>query len=219
MDQRGFKSLQPAPFFNRSDNEVSDMGVYWIGTEEGAPVKVGYTAESTPTARLSSLQTGNPARLQVFDFLEGGSRDEKILHASLYGHEISGEWFDYEAAMGIREAYKSKALTTPYKDPYGSRLDFISRSRRFLLRDVAKAAVLADRPVSCVEGYFISNTEFLDCIDSPVVNCAGNKEALIKPLVLIDLYRSVMERDKLKFYLWLTEGEGRAILGASQVLA
>lgn len=70
------------------------------------PCKIGI-ARST-VSRLSSIQTGNPKKLQVIAAIPIPSRDivsalEKVLHWTFEDYRLVGEWFDVspiDAAIG-----------------------------------------------------------------------------------------------------------------------
>lgn len=72
--------------------------VYMIQCEDY--VKIGMS--SNIKARLDSLQTANPFRLQVLDFIYCGSSKaanwlESVFHQDLSSHRVNtkSEWFDY----------------------------------------------------------------------------------------------------------------------------
>ena len=61
-------------------------------------VKIGYTA-SDPKARLISLQTGNPDKLELVKVIPGGRSIEAQLHTrfSIYHHKH--EWYVYSVEI------------------------------------------------------------------------------------------------------------------------
>lgn len=71
--------------------------LYFIQQGEKGPVKIGIT--NNIESRLSSIQTGNPQKLNVLFFLpyetkNFAAKDEAYLHC-LFSHlNLSGEWFD-----------------------------------------------------------------------------------------------------------------------------
>lgn len=67
------------------------MAVYFIQAGEDGPVKIG-TAEDV-AARLSELQTGSPAPLQLLGYVSGGRADEQMLHRRFAALRMRGEWF------------------------------------------------------------------------------------------------------------------------------
>ena len=73
--------------------------VYFIS--DGDYVKIGKTT-GDPTARLASLQTGNPRELAVLGMAFNGrggcaTNLEHWLHELLKKHRVRGEWFSLEA--------------------------------------------------------------------------------------------------------------------------
>lgn len=67
------------------------MTVYFI--EGGGLVKIGYTAAESPEERLSTLQTGSPARLELLAFCDGDQSLERQLHELLADARSHNEWF------------------------------------------------------------------------------------------------------------------------------
>ena len=72
--------------------------IYVIGIEQknwrDAPIKIGYTGNSSPKKRLLQIQTSNPRKLKVINTMSGDIKQEKIIHDYLYAFRLSGEWFD-----------------------------------------------------------------------------------------------------------------------------
>lgn len=77
--------------------------IYVIGREQG-PVKVGIT--SSPGARLSTIQTGCPFKIEILHLRECRDRQHAIEHEEIfhgvYGdRRLAGEWFDISADLAI----------------------------------------------------------------------------------------------------------------------
>lgn len=66
--------------------------IYFIRDTSSGHIKVGYTA-AKPLARLSSLQIGTSARLELVGVIDGERADEKALHEALSVYREGGEWF------------------------------------------------------------------------------------------------------------------------------
>lgn len=71
------------------------MFLYVIGSKDG-PQKIGFSQDVEK--RLSSIQTGNPNRLEIY-FKQEVPKDrvrlmEKQIHTEIKHHKISGEWFN-----------------------------------------------------------------------------------------------------------------------------
>jgi len=68
--------------------------VYVAAADEEGPCKIGVSID--PAARISSLQTGNPARLSIVHSVEtvGTPLTESRVHEYLKDARILGEWFD-----------------------------------------------------------------------------------------------------------------------------
>lgn len=73
--------------------------VYFIGSElnVGAPVKIGYS--SRVEYRLRQLQSGAPAKLQLFATLDGTVELERRLHTRFRRSRLEGEWFRITPAL------------------------------------------------------------------------------------------------------------------------
>lgn len=67
--------------------------VYFIRVDSpGGEIKIGYA--SSVKARLTSLQTGSPYRMEIVGVVaEGGEELERELHAQFAHLRMSGEWF------------------------------------------------------------------------------------------------------------------------------
>lgn len=77
--------------------------IYVVGSQR-SPVKIGYAASLS--ARLSSLQCGNPDELVVHYSLRAphgvGKAIEREIHKALAAHHRRGEWFDIDAGEAFR---------------------------------------------------------------------------------------------------------------------
>jgi len=79
--------------------------LYFVQQGENGPVKIGIT--NNIESRLSSIQTGNPQKLNLLFFLpyetkSFAAKDEAYLHC-LFSHlNLSGEWFDPKPFLGER---------------------------------------------------------------------------------------------------------------------
>lgn len=75
------------------DQDEGHQVVYVIGQPGRRVVKIGTT--SNLHARLRSLQTASPVRLEVLWAGRGGRRLEAWLHNELESLRLEGEWFDF----------------------------------------------------------------------------------------------------------------------------
>lgn len=64
--------------------------IYFI--TDGTYTKIGYTGNDT-TLRLSTLQTGNPNKLELLFSVEGDAKAEKLMHEHFKEYRHNGEWF------------------------------------------------------------------------------------------------------------------------------
>lgn len=70
--------------------------IYFITQECDKFVKIGYTLDKDSLVRrLSSLQTANPHRLEIFGTMRGGYKAESFLHNKFKPHRVDRkrEWF------------------------------------------------------------------------------------------------------------------------------
>lgn len=85
-------------------NEKSLTSIYVIGPKDG-PFKIGYSA--SPSARLSSLQTGT-TEFPMIHYKEECETEqakviEKLIHRQLAHKRIRGEWFNVTLDEAISE--------------------------------------------------------------------------------------------------------------------
>jgi len=67
--------------------------LYAYCTSDLRYMKVGYTQNQDPNARMKSVQTGCPIPLWLLAWREGSTHDERFVHAAL-GSPTCGEWFE-----------------------------------------------------------------------------------------------------------------------------
>jgi hypothetical protein len=63
--------------------------IYFVKQEDY--VKIGYA--SNPAKRISSLQVNIPVKLVVLLIIDGGIKDEQLLHKKFLNNAKRGEWF------------------------------------------------------------------------------------------------------------------------------
>lgn len=72
--------------------------VYFIFCPQVSAIKIGYTKDLR--SRISALQTGNPWRLKILAWMEGGRSQEATLHNFFQCYHAGiGEWFFYEGDL------------------------------------------------------------------------------------------------------------------------
>ena len=76
--------------------------VYFIENTENNSIKIGYTAKSVKS-RLSQLQTGSSARLEVIKVINGDLSLETALHRKFSEYRLNGEWFSKEIKSKLDE--------------------------------------------------------------------------------------------------------------------
>lgn len=68
--------------------------IYFIQEQSNeAPIKIGTAETHALKNRISSLQGGNPRKLAIIGFCEGGRAVEQELHKKFNRLRIRGEWF------------------------------------------------------------------------------------------------------------------------------
>lgn len=97
-------SSNAAPFYRSASNpkhwQNIDKGsfVYFVLCPQVNAVKIGFT--NNLKSRLSSLQTGNPYRLKVLAWMQGGRSEEGEVHRAFSQyHTGTGEWFYFEGDL------------------------------------------------------------------------------------------------------------------------
>ena len=70
--------------------------VYFIRQAGSNYVKIGYTSGEEATARIASLQTANPRRLEVLAIINGDESTEAYYHRKYWQYKTDGgmEWFE-----------------------------------------------------------------------------------------------------------------------------
>lgn len=81
-----------------------DQVVYVIGQYGSGVVKIGTT--SNLRARLRTIQTGSPVRLEVLWSCPGGRNLEAYLHDAFSPLRLEGEWFDFGQYNPISSAQR-----------------------------------------------------------------------------------------------------------------
>jgi hypothetical protein len=71
---------------------MSEGYVYFIETEHGGYVKIGW-AKNSPFERIATLQTGCPDLLTVRAYFRGSRQDERRMHETFAQWRQRGEWF------------------------------------------------------------------------------------------------------------------------------
>jgi hypothetical protein len=69
--------------------------LYFITSAELAdyPIKIGYTDNADVSARLRTLQNGNPHKLEILASLPGSLSDERRMFERFAALRMAGEWF------------------------------------------------------------------------------------------------------------------------------
>ncbi len=69
------------------------MCVYFIQESGSGCIKIGSSKD--PVGRLKSIQSHNPNSLKLLKVIDGGIKEEKILHRLFFRERIrsAGEWF------------------------------------------------------------------------------------------------------------------------------
>jgi len=67
------------------------MSVYFIRDSASKAFKVGIS--KNVKARLRSIQSSNPNKLELLGTIDGGIGREDEIHAKLWDYHLRGEWF------------------------------------------------------------------------------------------------------------------------------
>lgn len=66
--------------------------VYFFRIGEDGPIKIGFTKRIRH--RLAVVQVDNPSMVRLIAVMEGGRKEEFVLHKRFEEHRLYGEWFD-----------------------------------------------------------------------------------------------------------------------------
>lgn len=69
--------------------------IYFIQSEVGGPIKIGYThSRDTVDRRMAQLQAAHPYKLVCLATMNGSIFIERRLHEMFHKHRLLGEWFE-----------------------------------------------------------------------------------------------------------------------------
>jgi transcriptional regulator with AAA-type ATPase domain len=86
--------------------------IYFIQQGKTGPIKIGYT-ENDIAKRLASLQVASAEKLTLLGVIEGGKKQEKLIHKFFHANQMEGEWF--KPVPAIQDYILSLILGTPIK--------------------------------------------------------------------------------------------------------
>jgi hypothetical protein len=107
--------LSPTTMFDYLSSEKRpeiEFGyVYFIQSERGGPIKIGYTTNLE--RRIMALQTAQPYPLKLLLVIHGGVEEENKLHKKFNSLRLCGEWFSPdEKLLQYIEKLKAKSVKT-----------------------------------------------------------------------------------------------------------
>lgn len=89
--------------------------IYVLFAPEVGRVKVG--TSGYPDARVATLTTASPCKLEVVWVQECQPDDEQLLHKRLRQFHVTGEWFSYTAACStILETWRAETIARLTKE-------------------------------------------------------------------------------------------------------
>lgn len=88
MTPENLAVMIPAYFEGDPDPE---RHVYFIGADDGGPIKIGYAKR--PRGRLSTLRKETGRDLRILALRPGNASEEAGYHLMFYDHRLHGEWF------------------------------------------------------------------------------------------------------------------------------
>lgn len=95
---------------------MTSGSVYLFGSEDGNPVKVGWSTDVE--ARIGQLRSGHPWKLRIIGawwMSAGAGAAERHTHRLLKAHRMHGEWFSCSIAEA--EAAIERAVAEVAADP------------------------------------------------------------------------------------------------------
>lgn len=119
--------------------------VYFIKQENEDLFKIGITYKD-PNARLRSMQTGTPHKLEMFGLVSSDNprRLEKELHKQFKDYHIRGEWFrlTQEQVKNYLEGNRSTVPNDIIEVKQGSKLFYYQKSTKKIFIDTRTVAKL-----------------------------------------------------------------------------
>lgn len=91
--ERGLPGFEAAISVDDLRDRPRDGFVYAVQAKNGGAIKIGFSTDQTASARLESLQTGNPEKLVLLASAEASMAHERRAHALLASQRVGGEWF------------------------------------------------------------------------------------------------------------------------------
>ena len=85
--------------------------VYFLSHGAVGPIKVGFTADRDPNARIRQLQIGSPEPLTLVGAVMAYASIERAIQTFLTPHHVRGEWFEREPALLLLDRFQ---LGTPF---------------------------------------------------------------------------------------------------------
>jgi hypothetical protein len=165
-------------------SEEKDGLVYFIGNDQGGPVKIGFTSHMDPTTRLRQLQTASPYRLNVLGSIPGTVARERAIHAFLMDDRLKGEWFERESALAMLQHLSATNSSWDYKNKFFDKLF-----------DIAVNIGSED----------LTAEEIMEGDLEPVVSTIGRHILLD----MLNTFRECHAEKPLPFLTWLVEQAGR----------
>ncbi len=101
--------------------------VYFLSHGAAGPIKVGFTADRDPNARIGQLQIGSPEPLTLIGTVMAYASIEHAIQTFLNPHLVRGEWFQREPALLLLE--RLQLDTTVHHSALLEELLFLSISR------------------------------------------------------------------------------------------
>jgi len=88
-----------SPWFEDGTFQRSHGKIYFIQSEIGGPIKIGWAYVDGIQSRFETIQSMNPFRLKILATLEGNIQLEHKLHKRFASDRLHGEWFNSSPAI------------------------------------------------------------------------------------------------------------------------
>lgn len=108
------------------------MSVYFVQSQAGGPIKIGYAAH--PTKRLGDLKVGSPQPLVLLLEITGGRALESELHARFSAGRLHGEWFAADTAGLIDYIAQRRTEQADREERRTERLSLLEADDDYLLK-------------------------------------------------------------------------------------
>jgi hypothetical protein len=172
--------------------------IYFIGNKDLDICKIGYSKR--PYRRIESLRKSVPFELEIYSIIEGSISEEKIYHSKYFEFKIKGEWFKLSKVeeLGFNKNYIYEEYIGDIKLNVNKKNDYIHLQS--LLAKLNNDRLFENLHNINFNSWKLSNSDFLETINTPIINEAC---CWINLHVAFELIRTSTTKNKIKLYEYL----------------